>query len=131
MKAFNYRYLSAILLWKTKQTIKYTIILRPPKTKKFQKTLPNLKIAAHYRHMDCNHSVPDFCFTSCTNMFSISRVARYNETNKKTSNRGQWSNHHQKGLTRSLLLLYIKVITTHVALLTLEVKVEVSEMKNT
>ena len=88
-----------------------------PKTKKFQKTLPNLKIAAHYRYIDCNHSVPDFCFASCTNMFSISRVARYNETNKKTSNRGHWSNHHQKGLARCLLLLYIKVITTEVALL--------------
>ena len=67
-------------------------------------------------------------------MFSITRVARYNETNKKTSNRGHWSNHHQKGLARCLLLLYIKVITTQVALLErilLEVKVEVSEMKNT
>ena len=50
-------------------------------------------------------------------MFSISRVARYNETNKKTSNRGHWSNHHQKVLARCLLLLYIKVITTQVALL--------------
>ena len=61
----------------------------PPKTKKFQKTLPNLKIAALYRYIDRNHSVPDFCFASCTNMFSISRFARYNETNKK--NFKSWS----------------------------------------
>ena len=68
-------------------------------------------------------------------MFSISRVARYNETNKKTSNRGHWSNDHQKGLASCLLLLYIKVISTQVSLfrerILLEVKVEVSEMKNT